>query len=350
MNYILKDLLYSAASTLVIQNWVVPNIVELLSNTVNSSSRGSNSNETNLTDPLLKYAKQAIADIKIPYRYQTKNFYQYIQTSINQLIKAGDKNFCEEIYVLPKINTLPAIEIGHRVSSNKHKTELLGRLISVQNETATIICSSTKNILKKDISTLQRFDPHEDIRITTICNPSLFYLNYSIFAQWMGFVSPKTETIEDICSNIENSSFSGYANLTKDIHRYIKIELKKDDESQRGVFAKKLIPKQSIIGFYEGVITINPNMNYSNYTCQIGSNYNGDKICQIASNNVSNWTAFMNSSQPHLNSENIDFKYVKDKYGFHRVLFFTKCDINENQELKWNYPFNPDHPCALLDT
>ena len=72
MNYILKDLLYSAASTLVIQNWVVPNIVELLSNTVNSSSRGSNSNETNLTDPLLKYAKQAIADIKIPYRYQTK--------------------------------------------------------------------------------------------------------------------------------------------------------------------------------------------------------------------------------------------------------------------------------------
>ena len=148
MNYILKDLLYSAAATLVIQNWVVPNIVELLSNTVNSSSRGSNSNETNLTDPLLKHAKQVIADIKIPYRYQTKNFYQYIQTSINKLIKAGDKNFCEEIYVLPKINTLPAVEIGHRVSSNKHKTELLGRLISVQNETATIICSSTKNILK----------------------------------------------------------------------------------------------------------------------------------------------------------------------------------------------------------
>ena len=77
MNYILKDLLYSAAATLVIQNWVVPNIVELLSNTVNSSSRGSNSNETNLTDPLLKHAKQVIADIKIPYRYQTKNFYQY---------------------------------------------------------------------------------------------------------------------------------------------------------------------------------------------------------------------------------------------------------------------------------
>lgn len=114
---------------------------------------------------------------------------------------------------------------------------------------------------------------------------------------------------------------------------YVKIGYSDTVPDEYGLFAKRDIPRRTMIGYYQGeIVPFKPSRLYNDYTMKIA----GSNSLVDASDFLSCFGRYMNSAK-RAAYQNVSFEVVASRSSNNQVIMVTVCDVKKDTELLTNY-------------
>lgn len=114
---------------------------------------------------------------------------------------------------------------------------------------------------------------------------------------------------------------------------YVRIGHSDTVKDEYGLFAKRNIPRGTMIGYYQGeLVPFKQGKIYNDYTMKIA----GSNILIDASGFLSCFGRYMNSAVRAV-YQNVSFEVVASRSSNNQVIMVTVCDVKKDSELLTNY-------------